>query len=135
MRWSENQVDPEVRAVLKKQLMNQVFATVQCPSFNPAIGDQMSRLAVHFTRNVPQASFREDTTPKSGTPQALSQGGILPDAPEQQNIFTDDEEVQSEVECRLDSESDVGRVRSVGESVAKLNKARSRTLWSNARPS
>ena len=76
---SEKNLDPEVRAVLKKQLMDHIFIAVHNQSFSPAIGDQLSRLAVQFTRKVPQASFRKDTPPrKSETPQAFSQGGTLP---------------------------------------------------------
>ena len=103
---SEN-ANPALREQLKAQLMRHVFSAIHDKSFSASIGDQFSHIAAQFTRETPQASSQGSTQPQRV-------------APEEHNIFTDEEEVRSEAEDRLDTASNIGRLRTMRESVSEL---------------
>ena len=109
-------LDPEDRKTSKEMLKQIVIANVTNESFDPVIGDQMSRLTTHFLEEENNAC----------EPPVSSSHRPGPAAVERHDIFTDDEDgvqdpQESERNVPLDTESQIGRITQIREDVEESN--------------
>ena len=74
-----------VKDCLLKELMRFLYKAAYDKTFNPAVGDQMTRLAAQLAKETPLVFSEDDIAPEVISHKAQS-------VPEEHNIFTGDEE-------------------------------------------